>query len=108
MPNRRGVESVVNFFREHPEWFEVWDLPQEDRIRYRERQTFLEFLETHADQFRPPDIVVIHGPKGTGEPLPQLLRLRFRPTDGHAHPAGRQRRQTAGSPLERGDAQPRR
>lgn len=64
MPNRRGVESVVNYFRQHPDMFDVWDLPAEERIRYRDRQTFLAYLLAHADQFRPPDVVVIHGPKG--------------------------------------------
>jgi hypothetical protein len=64
LPNRRGVESVVNFFRERPELFQVWDLPAEERIRYRERHAFLEYLRTRADEFRPPDVVVIHGPKG--------------------------------------------
>jgi hypothetical protein len=64
MPNRRGVESVVNFFREHPELFQVWDLPQTERVPYRDRQTFLGYLASHADDFRPADVVVIHGPKG--------------------------------------------
>lgn len=64
MPNRRGVESVVNFFREHPELFLVWDLAQSDRVPYRDRQAFLAYLAAHADEFRPADVVVIHGPKG--------------------------------------------
>ena len=64
MPNRRGVESVVNFFREHPELFDVWDLAPEERVRYSQRTAFLEYLRVHADSFRPPDVVVIHGPKG--------------------------------------------
>jgi hypothetical protein len=64
MPNRRGVESVVNFFRSHPEMFEIWDLPAEERVRYRDHQAFFQYLEKHADEFRPPDIIVIHGPKG--------------------------------------------
>jgi hypothetical protein len=67
MPNRRGVESVVGFLREHAEMFEVWDLRDEERVPFREREKFFERLETNADAFRAPDVVVIHGPKG-GEP----------------------------------------
>lgn len=64
MPNRRGVEAVVNELREHPEAFEVFDLPEDERVRYSDRRRFFEYLATHAEQFRPADVVVIHGPKG--------------------------------------------
>lgn len=64
MPNRRSVEAVVDYFRENPGVFDVWDLEQEERIRFQARNDFFDFVRDHADRFRVNDVVLIHGPRG--------------------------------------------
>jgi len=82
MPNRRGVESVVRSLREHPEAFEVMDVPQEERVRYADRKAFLGYLEAHADDFRSGDVVVIHGPKGAENHYHSFLVFESDPVTG--------------------------
>jgi hypothetical protein len=64
MPNRRSVERVVDYFRLNAGTFDVWDLGQDQRIRYQDTDRFFDFLKERADDFQPSDLVVIHGPKG--------------------------------------------
>lgn len=64
IPNRRGVESVVDFFRATATTFEVWDLAPEQRIRFAQTDAFLDFLRDNADRFACPNVVTIHGPRG--------------------------------------------
>lgn len=82
LPNRRGVEAVVRSLRERPEAFEVIDIPQEERVRYAERKAFLGYLESHADDFRPGDVVVIHGPKGAENHYHSFLVFEADPVTG--------------------------
>lgn len=62
--NRRSVERFVSFAWAHPEWFDAYDLPAEERIRFAERERFFAYLAAHADGFIPGDVVTIHGPRG--------------------------------------------
>ncbi len=64
MPNRRSVEAVVSYFRDHPGTFDVWDLADAERIRMAAGDPFFDFLRDRADRFRLGDVVLIHGPRG--------------------------------------------
>ena len=64
MPNRRSVEAVADYFREHPGMFGIWDLEAEKRIRFAQREAFYDFVRDHADYFRVGNVVLIHGPRG--------------------------------------------
>lgn len=57
----RRVPDFVEFTRGHPEWFEVYDTPASERIRFRRSQTLYRYLQRHADRYRPGDIVIIRG-----------------------------------------------
>ncbi len=64
MPNRRSVDAVVSYFRDHPGMFDVWDLPEDERIRMAAGDPFYEYIAEHADRIRVGDVVLIHGPRG--------------------------------------------
>ena len=59
--NRRSVEVFVDFAWAHPEWFDAYDLPSEERIPYYRRDEFFRHLVEHADRYQPGDVVTIHG-----------------------------------------------
>lgn len=61
MENGRSVESFVDFTRTRPQWFEVYDLPEQEQIPLARRAEFFGYLLSHAERFRPGDIVVIYG-----------------------------------------------
>jgi hypothetical protein len=61
--NRRSVERFVDFARENPAEFEVYDLPPEERIPLRNRQQFFAQLYRSRDHYRRGDIVAILGPR---------------------------------------------
>lgn len=64
--NRRGVLAFEKFAEEHPELFEHQRLAPEQRVQFRERTRFFEFLVENADLFRPGDVVAIQGRKNDG------------------------------------------
>lgn len=64
--NRRSAAEVVAFASRHPEMFDVWNLPDEERIPFGRRSDFFGYLTSHADRFSPGAIVVIHGMKADG------------------------------------------
>jgi hypothetical protein len=66
--NRRSVEAFVNFAWDHPEWFDVIDLPPEERIPFGRREAFLGHLLEHGARYQPGDVVTIHGLKDDGKP----------------------------------------
>lgn len=66
MRNRRSASEVVAFAQEHPEMFEVWTLPDEERIAFGRRGEFFSYLAEHAASFRVGDAVIIHGMKADG------------------------------------------
>ena len=59
--NVRSVESLVDFASRHPEWFEVWQLPEEERIPLIRRTDFYDYLFSRRDDFQPGDVVTILG-----------------------------------------------
>jgi hypothetical protein len=59
--NQRSVESFVTFAAKHPEWFDVWELTDEERIPLIRRTDFYRFLFDRRGDFRPGDIVTIFG-----------------------------------------------
>jgi hypothetical protein len=65
--NRRAVLALEEFARAKTELFEHERLKPEERIRFRERARFFDFLTTHADRFRAGDIVAIQGLKNDGK-----------------------------------------
>lgn len=64
--NRRGVLALEDFGFEHTELFDGVRFKDEERIPFAKRQEFFGFLERHADEFEPGDIVAIRGVKGDG------------------------------------------
>jgi len=65
--NRRSVDVFISFAEQHPEWFDVYELADEERVRFFERDRFFEHLVENADRYAPGDIVAIHGPRSDGE-----------------------------------------
>jgi hypothetical protein len=66
--NRRSVAKFTDFTLEHPDLFDVWALPKDKRIAFKERDAFFAYLEESADRFRPGDMISIHGYKKGGRP----------------------------------------
>ncbi len=65
--NRRSVDVFIRFAEEHPEWFDVVRLADDDRVRFIDRPAFFAHLARHADRYLPGDVVTIHGPRSDGE-----------------------------------------
>jgi hypothetical protein len=59
--NERSVERFVEFAKAHPDWFDVFDVPEEERVPYARRADFFAHLYEHRDRYRPGDIVTIYG-----------------------------------------------
>ncbi|HVW25833.1 MAG TPA: hypothetical protein VHC69_10710 [Polyangiaceae bacterium] len=59
--NERSVESFVEFAKAHPDAFDVYELPDEERVPYARRAEFFAHLAAHRDRYRPGDIVTIYG-----------------------------------------------
>ena len=59
--NERSVESFVSFAKAHPEAFDVFELPDDERVPYTRRADFFAHLAAHRDRYRPGDIVTIYG-----------------------------------------------
>lgn len=65
--NRRSVDVFIRFAEERPEMFDVYGLPEAERVRFLERPAFFSHLAGHADRYLPGDVVAIHGPRSDGE-----------------------------------------
>ena len=65
--NRRSVERFIDFTREPQEWFELYELPPEKQVPFRERQRFFSEIYSQRDRFRKGDIVAILGPRDDGK-----------------------------------------
>jgi hypothetical protein len=61
--NRRGVLAFGAFAEAKPELFESRRFAGAERIQFKERTRFFDFLVDHADEVRPGDVVAIHGMK---------------------------------------------
>ncbi|MBK8252897.1 MAG: hypothetical protein IPK82_09535 [Polyangiaceae bacterium] len=59
----RGVIGLGDKAAKHPELFDVRRFVGNERIQFGERARFFKFLEDHADEIKPGDIVSIHGYK---------------------------------------------
>ena len=58
----RQVPAFLDFARKNGEWFETYDAPPEHTwVRMGRADRFYRYLEEHADDFQPGDIVVIRG-----------------------------------------------
>lgn len=66
LANRRGVLAFEKFAQSRPDLFDVVRFVPEQRIPFRDRTPFFRFLEDHADDFRPGDVVAIQGLKRDG------------------------------------------
>lgn len=67
MENARSVENLADFASQHPEWFDVLWLPEEERVKFRHRTKFFEHLTRHADRYQRGDIVFIYGLRDDGK-----------------------------------------
>jgi hypothetical protein len=67
LKNRRSASEVVAFAQANPAMFDVWQLPDEERVPFGRRRDFFAYLAGHADRLHPGDIVIIHGMKSDGE-----------------------------------------
>lgn len=59
--NRRSVESFIGFAQAHPDWFEVHQLPAGERVPFRKRGEFIDYLKQNRTSFQRGDIVIILG-----------------------------------------------
>ncbi|MCS6900157.1 MAG: hypothetical protein RMJ98_10900 [Myxococcales bacterium] len=64
--NRRSAAEVVAFASAHPEMFEVWTLPDEERIPFARRSDFFAYIDQHRERFQVGNVVIIHGFKDDG------------------------------------------
>jgi hypothetical protein len=63
MANRRSVERFIEYTAAHAEAFDVYQLPPEERVPFRNRAQFFAALYRARSHFRPGDIVAILGPR---------------------------------------------
>ena len=61
--NRRGVIAFGKFAETQPSLFTVRRFVGKERIEFRERSRYFQFLTDHADEVRPGDVIAIHGMK---------------------------------------------
>jgi hypothetical protein len=61
--NRRSVEQLIEFARSRPEWFELLEIPEAERVAFSNRRRFFQRLFEQRQQFRPGDVVAILGPR---------------------------------------------
>jgi len=61
--NRRSVDRLIEFARARPEWFDVLEFAEVDRVRFFERHHFFQRLYELRTQFQPGDVVAILGPR---------------------------------------------
>jgi len=63
IPNRRGVLAFGKFAETQPSLFTTRQFVGKERIEFRERSRYFQFLTDHADEVRPGDVIAIHGMK---------------------------------------------
>ena len=61
--NRRSVEKLIEFAKQHPDWFELLEVPLAAQVKLRGRRRFFERLYRDRHEYRPGDVVVILGPR---------------------------------------------
>ena len=65
--NRRSVERFIRFASAHPEWFDVDNLPADQRPPFAHHDDFYAQIYAHRDRFIPGDIVAIYGKRSDGK-----------------------------------------
>ncbi|MCC6522124.1 MAG: hypothetical protein IT373_05635 [Polyangiaceae bacterium] len=65
----RRFQSFVDFSASHPEAFEVWVVPPEERVEYTKPAAFFEMLGKNAARFRAGDVLVLKRPKWDGHSM---------------------------------------
>lgn len=61
--NLRGVIAFGQFAEKQPSLFTMRRFAGKERIEFRERSRYFQFLADHADEVRPGDVIAIHGMK---------------------------------------------
>jgi hypothetical protein len=61
--NHRSVEQLIEFARGRPDWFELVEVPEAERVPFAGRRRFFQRLFEQRTQFRPGDVVAILGPR---------------------------------------------
>jgi hypothetical protein len=58
---RRRATSFIDYAERHPESFEVYTLPENERVPFKFGKRLADYLVAAAPQFRPGDVVLIRG-----------------------------------------------
>lgn len=58
---RRRATSFIDYAQRHPESFDVYTLPEGDRVPFKFGKRLADYLVAAAPQFRPGDVVLIRG-----------------------------------------------
>ena len=66
--NRRSVDRLIDFARARPEWFDVLEFAESERVRFLERRRFFRRLYERRADFRPGDVVAIYGLRDDEKP----------------------------------------
>jgi hypothetical protein len=61
--NRRSVEQLIEFARSRPDWFDLLEVPEGERVPFLGRRRFFQRLFERRSEFRPGDVVAILGPR---------------------------------------------
>jgi hypothetical protein len=61
--NRRSVEQLMGFAKQHPDWFELREIPYSQQVPLRGRRRFFDKLYRERSEYRPGDVVMILGPR---------------------------------------------
>ncbi len=61
--NRRSVDRLIEFARSRPEWFDLLEFAETDRVRFYDRHRFFQRLFERRADFQPGDVVAILGPR---------------------------------------------
>jgi hypothetical protein len=59
--NRRSVDRLIEFARNKPQWFDVLEYAEGDRVPFLDRKRFFKRLFDHRRDFQPGDVVAILG-----------------------------------------------
>lgn len=81
--NQRRVSSFMKYAVAHPEVFDVWTMPEDDRVVFKKPEGFVASLEKHVDQFRLGDMLIVRRPRHTKRARHHvLIALEIDPISG--------------------------
>lgn len=58
---RRRATSFIEYAERHPEWFDVYALPEAERVPFKFGHKLADYLVAEGPRFRPGDVVLIRG-----------------------------------------------